>query len=79
MAPWKRRADAEGLKWPKLEELLPDPETYFGDEITSGKQVPIIWREYLATGDEELLERIVRHNEIDLLRELMLLVRYGFD
>jgi len=79
MAPWKRRADNEGLKWPKLEELLPDPETYFGDEITSGAQVPRIWANYLATGNEDLLDQIVRHNEIDLLRELMLLVRYGFD
>lgn len=79
MAPWRRRADAEGLKWPKLDELLPDPETYFGDEITSGAQIPRIWAEYLATGKSELLDRIVRHNEIDLLRELMLLVRYGFE
>jgi uncharacterized protein YprB with RNaseH-like and TPR domain len=79
MAPWKRRADEEGLKWPKLEELLPDPETYFGDKITGGAQVPGIWADYLATRNVDLLERIVRHNEIDLLRELMLLVRYGFD
>jgi uncharacterized protein YprB with RNaseH-like and TPR domain len=79
MGPWKRRADAEGVKWPKLDELLPDPETYFGDEITSGAQVPALWREFLQSGNDGLLTKIVRHNEIDLLRELMLLVRFGFD
>lgn len=79
MLPWKRRAETEGRKWPKLEELLPDPETYFGEAIVSGRHVPELWAEYLRTKEVAHLDKIVRHNEIDLLRELMLLVRYGVD
>jgi uncharacterized protein YprB with RNaseH-like and TPR domain len=74
--PWKEKAERSGLKWPKLDELFSQPEQYFREPIISGKDVPLLWRRYLETGDERNLQRIIWHNEADLLREMYLLVHY---
>jgi DNA polymerase III epsilon subunit-like protein len=74
--PWKVRADAIRLKWPKLDDLLPHPEIYYSGKVTTGADIPPLWQKYLETKEERYLHEIVRHNEIDLLRELMLMVHY---
>jgi len=76
--PWRDRADAIGMKWPKLDDLVSEPEIYFQDKRITGRDVPVIWRRFLAKGDTRLLEPIVKHNQSDLLRSLYLLVQYGF-
>jgi hypothetical protein len=75
-APWARQAEAKGLKWPKLDELVSEPEVYFDEPLYSGRDVPTLWKVYRMTGNEELLDLIVRHNQSDLLRELYLLIHY---
>lgn len=74
--PWKEKAEALCLKWPKLDELLSPVEHYFNEPVVSGKDVPFIWQKFLETGDESFLQQIMRHNESDLLRELYLLIHY---
>ena len=74
--PWKEKAEALHLKWPKLDELFSHAEHYFNESVISGKDVPLLWGEFLKTGDKDYLQQIVRHNESDLLRELYLLVYY---
>jgi hypothetical protein len=74
--PWKEKAEALRLKWPKLDELFSHAEHYFNEPVISGKDVPLLWEEFLKTGDKDYLQQIVRHNESDLLRELYLLVYY---
>lgn len=74
MEPWKKKASTSGLKWPKLEELISEPEDYFGENKVTGKDVPILWKEYLKTGDDSLLSKIMSHCLIDVLREMVLLI-----
>lgn len=74
--PWKEKAEALKLKWPKLDELLSHAEHYFNEPVISGKDVPMLWERFLETRDEDYLQQIIRHNESDLLRELYLLVYY---
>jgi uncharacterized protein YprB with RNaseH-like and TPR domain len=61
--PWKEKAEALYLKWPKLDELFSHAEQYFNEK-------------FLHTRDDNYLQQIIRHNESDLLRELYLLVYY---
>jgi uncharacterized protein YprB with RNaseH-like and TPR domain len=72
--PYKIKANSLGLKWPKLDELISEPEKYFGDMQVRGKDCPGLWKGYLATGNENLLKMIMQHNLSDLLRETMLML-----
>lgn len=74
--PWKEKAEALYLKWPKLDELLSHAEHYFNEPVISGRDVPLLWQRFLRTGDDDCLQQIIKHNESDLLRELYLLVYY---
>lgn len=74
--PWREKAEKLGLKWPKLDELFTHAEHYFSEPVISGKDVPLLWENFLKTGDRDYLQQIIRHNESDLLRELYLLVYY---
>jgi len=72
--PWKEKADQSGLKWPKLDELISEPENYFGEAVIHGKDCPGLWKGYISTGNENLLKMIMQHNLSDLLREFILLL-----
>jgi uncharacterized protein YprB with RNaseH-like and TPR domain len=74
--PWKEKADALSLKWPKLDELFSHAERYFNEPVISGKHIPWLWQSFLSSGDDSYLQQIIKHNESDLLRELYLLVYY---
>lgn len=76
MEKWGKKADEMNMKWPKLDELVSHPREYYENtnEKITGKHIPILWRKYLETGDKETLDRIVLHNERDLLKELFLLI-----
>ena len=74
--PWKEKAEALYLKWPKLDELFSYAEHYFNEPVVSGRDVPLLWQRFLSTEDDNYLQQIVKHNESDLLRELYLLVYY---
>ena len=74
--PWKEKAEALYLKWPKLDELFSHAEHYFNEPVVSGRDVPLLWQRFLSTEDDNYLQQIVKHNESDLLRELYLLVYY---
>lgn len=76
MGPWKVRADGLGLKWPKLGELISEPEEYFEHHVASGKDVPDLWKGYLGSRDEKILRVIMEHCLSDILREAVLLIRY---
>jgi len=74
--PWKEKAEALYLKWPKLDELFSHAEQYFNEPVISGRDVPLLWQRFLYTEDNNYLQQIIKHNESDLLRELYLLVYY---
>jgi len=74
--PWKEKAEALYLKWPKLDELFSHAEHYFNEPVISGRDVPLLWQRFLSTEDDNYLQQIIKHNESDLLRELYLLVYY---
>jgi len=74
--PWKEKAEALYLKWPKLDELFSHAEQYFNEPVISGRDAPLLWQRFLNTKDDNYLQQIIKHNESDLLRELYLLVYY---
>lgn len=74
--PWKEKAEALYLKWPKLDELFSHAEQYFNEPVICGRDVPLLWQRFLNTRDDTYLQQIIKHNESDLLRELYLLVYY---
>ncbi len=76
MQPWRKKAEESGLKWPKLDDLMSEPEDYFNDDKICGKDVPGLWKAYLSGGTENLLKMIMEHCLSDILRETILLVRY---
>lgn len=79
MAPWKRKAENLGLKWPRLGELVSEPEDYFQAEKVSGKDIPALWKEFIfSPGTEEPLEKIMEHCFSDIIREATLLLRYPY-
>ncbi len=78
MSPWKVKADEIGLKWPRLDELISEPEDYYGQGKITGRNVPELWSEYLSTGDQGVLKRIMEHCFSDILREATLLLRYPY-
>jgi hypothetical protein len=69
MKPWKVKAVLQGLKWPRLSELISEPQQYFEDRVVSGGDVPKLWKNYLRTGSQKNLTLIMQHNLSDLLRE----------
>lgn len=76
--PWKAKAERLGMKWPKLDELVSEPEDYFHARKTSGRQVPGLWDRYLAgPGNEWIPDSIRDHCLSDVLRETTLLLRYS--
>jgi uncharacterized protein YprB with RNaseH-like and TPR domain len=76
MRPWKEKADKIDIKWPTLDDLISEPEDYFNEEKISGKDVPGLWKTYLSGGTERLLKMIMEHCLSDILREMILLIRY---
>lgn len=76
MEPWRNIAEKHKMKWPKLDELVTEPEIYFNITRISSKHMPTLWRGYLSSGENTFLELIMKHNSSDLLRELYLLVQY---
>jgi hypothetical protein len=74
MKPWKVKAVLQGLKWPRLSELISEPQQYFEDRVVSGGDVPKLWKNYLRTGSQKNLTLIMQHNLSDLLREAILLL-----
>lgn len=76
MKPWTEIANRKAVKWPKLDELVSEPEMYFNITRISGRDIPSLWKAFLSNGDEKLLQMPSRHNRADLLRELYLLVQY---
>jgi uncharacterized protein YprB with RNaseH-like and TPR domain len=74
MKPWKVKAVLHGLKWPRLSELISEPQQYFEDRVVSGGDVPKLWKNYLRTGSQKNLTLIMQHNLSDLLREAILLL-----
>ena len=76
MQRWREKASIEGIKWPRLDELISEPEDYFKGLRVSGKDVPGLWKAYLAGGSENLLKMIMEHCLSDLLREMILLLRF---
>lgn len=76
MKPWKEQANNHGLKWPKLDELISEPEDYFRINKISGKDIPGLWKRYLSEGNESILRKIMERSLSDILRETVLLIRY---
>jgi len=75
-APWKQMAESQGQKWPKLDDLVSEPEIYLGILRITGRDCPILWKNYLKTKDRELLTPIMEHNKSDILKTLFLLIQY---
>ena len=76
MKPWREMANHRAIKWPKLDELVSEPEMYFDTTRVSARDIPSLWDAYLSNRDEKLIELPLKHNRADLLRELYLLVQY---
>jgi uncharacterized protein YprB with RNaseH-like and TPR domain len=76
MKPWREMANHRKIKWPKLDELVSEPEMYFDITRISASDIPSLWDAYLSSGNEKLLQMPLRHNRADLLKELYLLVQY---
>ena len=75
--PWKKKAERLGMKWPRLGELISEPEDHFHTRKTSGGQVPALWKRYLAEpGSEWIPDSIRDHCLSDILRETTLLLGY---
>ena len=75
-APWRKMAESQGQKWPKLDDLVSEPEIYLDMPRITGRDCPILWKNYLQTMDRELLTPIMEHNKSDILRTLFLLIQY---
>jgi DNA polymerase III epsilon subunit-like protein len=76
--PWQDRAEKKyGIKWPKLDDLISEPEFYYDEKRIRGEDVPVLWKKFLKSKKEKFLALIMRHNQSDLLRELYLLIQYS--
>ena len=79
MEPWRAKAEESFEKWPKLDELISEPEDYFGEPKVTGEKVPELWKLFLdGDAKEEVLDLIIDHCFSDLLREAYLLLRYPY-
>ena len=72
--PWRSRAGAKGLKWPRLDDLISESGEHLEGIQIGGKDIPGLWKAFLSGGSENLLKLIMQHNLSDLLRETMLLL-----
>ncbi len=78
MSPWREKAQQQGLKWPRLDELIGEPEDYFmGNHKICGRDIPGLWKTYLSTGSDLMLRMITEHCFSDILRETVLLGKYS--
>jgi uncharacterized protein YprB with RNaseH-like and TPR domain len=75
MRPYRKKAEELCIKWPRLDDLISEPEDYFREQKISGKDVPALWSKYLISGDATLLEKIMLHCFSDVLREWVLVVK----
>jgi len=75
-APWRKMAESRGQKWPKLDDLVSEPEIYLDMPRITGRDCPILWKNFLQTKDRDLLTPIMEHNKSDILRTLFLLIQY---
>jgi uncharacterized protein YprB with RNaseH-like and TPR domain len=75
-APWRLMAESQGQKWPKLDDLVSESEMYLGIPRITGRECPILWKNFLQTKDRDLLTPIMEHNKSDILRTLFLLIQY---
>lgn len=77
MRPWKRKAAQYGKKWPRLDDLISEPEDYFEEGKISGAKVPELWMKYLSNmTNKGILKLIMDHCFSDVMREATLLLRY---
>lgn len=74
--PWKTMAESKGQKWPKLDDLVSEPEIYLKMPRITGKECPRLWENYCQTKDSNHLIPIMEHNKSDILRTLFLLIQY---
>ncbi|MCS7245090.1 MAG: ribonuclease H-like domain-containing protein [candidate division WOR-3 bacterium] len=76
----KKLSKIKKTKFPKLKELSPSSylEYYNINLDIPNSEIPTHWRNYLIKQDESLLETIIRHNIMDLISELHLLITHGF-
>ncbi|MBI5046117.1 ribonuclease H-like domain-containing protein [Candidatus Micrarchaeota archaeon] len=72
MEKWKKKAENERKKWPRVSELVSMPHNYYGLSDIEGAEVPILWEEYKKTSDVQILDRIIHHDFYDLVREACL-------
>jgi len=73
----KRLSKINNVKFPKLKEVSPAAYLNYynlSNLDISNKEVPNYWKKYILSKDESILEPIIRHNVIDLLSELNLLL-----
>ena len=59
--------------WPKLEELISEPEDNFRERKITGRDVPVLWKEYLETGSDNVLGRIMSHCLSDMLSSMFII------
>ncbi len=80
MLPWRSKAEYERIPWPKLDDLIGEPEDYFfsSGEKVRGSDIPRLWRAYLVSGSGVTLRKIMEHCVSDVLREIVLYGRYLF-
>jgi len=69
-------AESQGPKWPKLDDLVSEPEMYLGIPRITGRECPILWKNFIQTKDRDLLTPIMEHNKSDILRTVFLLIKY---
>ncbi len=74
MNPYREKAEILNKKWPRLDDLISEPEDYFNEQKISGKDVPRLWEQYLISGNAALLEKIMGHCFSDVLRGLILVI-----
>jgi len=74
MEPWRAKAEDVEVKYPTLDELLPGPEAYMGERRITSSEVVLLWRRYREDKDERKLASIIRHNQIDLLQSMAVLI-----
>lgn len=76
----KKLSKIKKTKFPKLKELSPSSylEYYNINLDVPNSEIPMYWKNYLITQDESLLETIIRHNIMDLISELHLLITHKF-
>jgi hypothetical protein len=77
MLPWRQTAEEHGKKWPRLGELISEPQEYFGNRNVSGGDVPELWHQFTNGGGDGILATIAEHCVSDVIREATLLFHYN--